>query len=196
MAKKKAAVKKTLILVVLDESGSMGSKQTDVIGGYNRFLDDQRGGPDEARLSLIKFNTVHSVVHHAVPIADAVPLSEATYVPGGQTALLDAVAQAVRLADAVKQPDERVICLVITDGKENSSRETTKEQAKQIITEREARGDWTFTYLGISPEKWQDTGIVSSRGNAATYNTAAPMVSFGVMGQSVRAARASASTRT
>lgn len=139
---------KTLILVVLDESGSMEPKQADVIGGFNRFLDDQRIGPDEARLTLVKFNTNHTVVHSAVPIADATPLTDRSYVPGGNTALLDAVAQAVRLADTAKQTDERVLCLVITDGEENSSRETTKDQVRKIIEERETRGDWTFSISG------------------------------------------------
>lgn len=187
---------KTLINVILDESGSMDVKRADVIGGFNRFLEEQKNGPDEARLSLVKFNTNHTVVHGAVAIADAQPLTDKTYVPGGNTALLDAVAQAVRLADAAKQADERVICLVITDGEENSSRETTKEQVRKIIEEREGRGDWTFTYLGISPEKWHDTGVVGSRGNAAAYNAAVPDVSFAAMSHATRNLRASSASRT
>lgn len=187
---------KTLINVILDESGSMQAKRADVIGGFNRFLDEQRIGLDEARLSLVKFNTTHSVIHGAVPIADATPLTDTTYVPGGNTALLDAVAESVRLADAAKQADERVICLIITDGEENSSRETTKEQVRAIIAEREARGDWTFTYLGISPDKWQDTGVVSSAANAAAYNAHAPTASFAAMSHATSSLRGSGSKRT
>src|ERR1051325_6459587 len=111
---------KTLINVILDESGSMDAKRADIVGGFNRFLEEQRNGADECRISLVKFNTVHTIVYGAVPIADAKLLTDATYVPGGMTALLDAVAQSVRLADAAKQADERVICLIITDGEENS----------------------------------------------------------------------------
>lgn len=33
---------KTLIVIVLDESGSMGIQKNDVIGGYNSFLQQQR----------------------------------------------------------------------------------------------------------------------------------------------------------
>lgn len=187
---------KTLINVILDESGSMQGKCADVIGGFNRFVDDQRLGPDECRLSLVKFNTSHTVVHGAVPIADAQHLTAQTYTPGGNTALLDAVAEAVRLADKDKAADERVICLVITDGEENSSTETTKEQIRKIIEEREARGDWTFTYLGISPDKWADVGVVTSRGNAGMYNAHAPAASFAAMSAGTRNLRASASSRT
>lgn len=187
---------KTLINVILDESGSMDSKRADIVGGFNRFLEEQRSGADEARLSLVKFNTIHTVVYGAVPIVDAKPLTDATYVPGGMTALLDAVAQSVRLADAAKQADERVICLIITDGEENSSRETTKEQVRKIIEEREGRGDWTFTYLGISPDQWHDHGVVTSAGNAAAYNAAAPAKSFAAMSHATRSLRASVSGRT
>ncbi len=187
---------KTLINVILDESGSMQNKCADVIGGFNRFLEDQRQGDDECRLSLVTFNTNHTVVHAAVPIASALAMTAASYVPGGSTALFDAVAQSVRLADKDKQSDERVICLIITDGEENSSRETTKDQVRKIIEEREGRGDWTFTYLGISPERWAEQGVVTSAGNAAAYNAAAPQASFAAMSNAMRSMRVSASART
>ena len=55
---------KTLIIVILDESGSMGSKKSDVIGGFNSFIDDQKKiKNDTARLYMVKFNTVVNVVH-------------------------------------------------------------------------------------------------------------------------------------
>ena len=156
----------TLINVILDQSGSMELKKGDVIGGFNRFLDEQKAQPGECRLSLVTFSTEKTVIHAALPIADVPPLTAATYAPGGMTALLDALAEGVRLADKHKQAAERVLCLVITDGEENSSRETTLVQAREIIKAREALGDWTFTYLGISPEKWADShpkGMWASR---------------------------------
>jgi len=42
----------------------------------------------------------------------------------------------------------------MTDGEENSSHETTKDQVKDIITGYEAKGDWTFLYIGENPERW------------------------------------------
>ena len=168
----------TLIVVILDESGSMQIKKSDVIGGFTNFLSEQQAQPGECRLTLVKFNTEHTVVYSALPIQDAKPLTEKTYVPGGNTALLDAVAESVRLADKDKRPDERVLCLIITDGEENSSRETTKEQVQTIIKERESRGDWTFTYLGISPEKWAERGLTTAEMNNLAYDATQPRVSF------------------
>ena len=77
-----------------------------------------------------------------------------SYKPGGGTALYDAIAEGVRIADKDKSEEERVICVIMTDGEENSSRETTKEQVRNIISGYEAKGEWTFLYIGENPEKW------------------------------------------
>jgi hypothetical protein len=157
----------------------MGAKQADVIGGVNLFLREQQALPDPCRLSLAKFNTEVTVVHAARPIGDVRPLTGQAYVPGGNTALFDAVAQAVRLADRDKRADERVLCLIVTDGEENSSRETSGPQVEAIIREREARGDWTFTYLGVAPGHWVGLGLAA--GNTAGYQVADPAASFAAM---------------
>ena len=58
---------KTLIIIILDESGSMGNKKSDVLGGYNSFIEDQKKiKNDQARLYLVKFNTSVSVVHKGI----------------------------------------------------------------------------------------------------------------------------------
>jgi hypothetical protein len=55
---------KTLIIVIMDESGSMGSKKNDVIGGFNSFISDQKKiKNDTARLYLVKFNTTVNFAH-------------------------------------------------------------------------------------------------------------------------------------
>ena len=169
----------------------MEPKKTDVIGGFNRFLTEQQAQPGECRLTLVKFNTARTVVHSALPITSVQPFTDKTYVPGGMTALLDAVAEAVRLADKDKRDGERVLCLVVTDGEENSSRETSREQAHQLITEREGRGAWTFTYLGIAPDQWHEQGLTISRANAAAYDPNDPARSIAQMSAGVTAYRAS-----
>jgi len=177
---------KTLIIVILDESGSMGSKRSDVIGGFNSFISDQKEiKNDVARLYLVKFNTVVNTVHSGIPLVDVPELSTANYTPGGGTALYDAIAEAVRIADKDKTAEERVVCVIMTDGEENSSRETTKEQVKDIISGHEARGDWTFLYIGENPDRWtRDTGMVSSHG--ISYNHVTPLDNVQRAGDAVR----------
>jgi Mg-chelatase subunit ChlD len=187
-----ATKKKTLLIGILDESGSMGPKRADVIGGFNTFLAEQRKlEADDLSMILAKFNTVVSLVHKAVPIADVQPLTPETYTPGGNTALFDAIAQAIRLADA--ETFDRAICLIMTDGEENSSRETTKEQVAAIIKEHGARGNWTFAYIGENPERWaRETG--ASVRNTAQYNHGDPQASFHIASLGIQISRRSAET--
>lgn len=185
---------RTLINVILDASGSMEVQASDVVGGFNRFLEDQKAGPDPCRMIMTMFNTV-CVSRPAAPIADVPPLTKATYVPAGGTALLDAIAQSVALADHAKLADERVLVLVITDGMENASKETTIEQTKALIEEREKRGDWTFTYLGVGIEKFaKESGV--NYANTAAYNAADPKASFVQMSQSTGALRNTAEAQS
>jgi hypothetical protein len=164
-----------------------------VIGGWNGFLEKQQGvAEDEATLMLTKFNTVVSVAIDALPIAQVPKLDTKSYTPGGMTALFDAIAESVRLAD--KQTFDRVICLIITDGLENSSRETTKDQVVAIIKERTDRGSWSFVYLGEDPERWaRETG--TSVRNTAQYNHAAPGASFATASAGIEIARRQSGTQ-
>jgi Mg-chelatase subunit ChlD len=184
---------RTLLVAILDESGSMGTKRQDVIGGFNTFLTDQKKlEADDLSMVLAKFNTVVTTVHRGVPIADVQPLTLETYVPGGMTALFDAIAQAVRLADA--ETFDRAICLVITDGLENSSRETSKEQVVEIIKAHEGKGNWSFVYLGEDPQRWaRETG--ASVRNTAQYQHSDPRASFATASEGIHIARRSAETR-
>jgi len=109
---------------------------------------------------------------------------------GGNTALFDAVAETVRLADKDKLEDERVLVLVMTDGQENSSRETTREQVQAIIAERTARGSYTFAYIGENPDRWaRETG--TSVRNTTHYNHADPRASFDIARRATTAYRQS-----
>jgi hypothetical protein len=89
-----------------------------------------------------------------------------------------------------KRPNERALCLIITDGEENASRETTLGQVKAVIREREARGDWTFAYLGATPDRWtRDTGMSSA--SAVAFRIAEPQASFRLASDATRRLRVS-----
>ena len=61
---------RTLIAVLLDRSGSMEAVKSDTEGGFNAFIDEQRGEPGEARVTLAQFDTEYEVVYANRPIAD------------------------------------------------------------------------------------------------------------------------------
>jgi len=83
------------ITVVLDRSGSMDSLCSEVIGSFNTFVDDQKDVEGEATFTLIQFDDKYEVNYEAMEIKDVPSLNEATYVPRGMTALLDAVGRAI-----------------------------------------------------------------------------------------------------
>ena len=181
---------KTLICVVLDESGSMGAKKRDVIGGFNTFLADQQKLTDPCRLMMTKFNTKCWTMVDPTAIGDVKALTDDTYTPGGNTALLDAVAQTIKIAEAQKGFDERCLVLVVTDGEENSSHETTKDQVVALTKAKEALGDWTFTYLGVALDQWLKD-MRYHAGNVKAYNVNAPAQSFGAMSKATANLRGS-----
>ena len=81
----------TEIVCIIDRSGSMARIRSDAIGGFNRFLADQKAMPGPASFTLALFDHRYDLVHDGIDIERAQPLDEGTYVPGGTTALLDAV---------------------------------------------------------------------------------------------------------
>lgn len=163
----------TEILVVMDKSGSMGPRQMDAIGGFNQFLSDQQKEPGEANLTLVLFDTTYTIVFSGKPIKDVQPLTPETYRPGGGTALNDALARAVietgkRLSD-MQETDrpQKVICVVITDGEENSSKEHTKEQVQEMVKHQEEKYDWAFIYLGANVDAFHAAQQIGIKGAMA-----------------------------
>ena len=114
-----------------------------------------------------------------IPIKDVPELKPSTYTPCGRTALFDAITEGMRIADdeSEQNENERVICVIITDGEENCSRDTTKEQMRKFMSQYESRGNWAFIYIGKDPNRWtKDIGLASSHGISYNYNE--PRVTF------------------
>jgi hypothetical protein len=169
---------KTLLVVILDESGSMATKRSDVCSGYNNFIENQkRIIGDEARYFLIKFNSIVSTVHKGIDLKYVPKLDRKNYIPIGRTALFDAIAEGISLADKDKKPDERVMILIVTDGEENESKETSKEQLRTLIEVKKSSEDWTLLYIGENPLKWsKDSGMDVT--DSIQYDHADPTLSF------------------
>lgn len=142
----------TEIIVVLDRSSSMGAVAEETVEGFNTFVKDQRESADgRCLLTLTQFNTDYEIVYSGKPIAEVPPLD---FQPSGYTALHDAVGRTInevgqRLANTPE--DKRpgmVVMVIITDGEENSSKEVTLDQVKQMIEHQTDRYKWEFVFLG------------------------------------------------
>ncbi len=148
----------TEIVCVLDRSGSMESVREDSIGGFNRFLKDQKAAPGEARMTVTIFDTVYEIIHDGKPIAEVPDLTHETYIPRGMTALLDAVGRTIdnvgaRLKGLTEdERPEKVIFVILTDGQENASKEYTREKLLASINHQQEKYGWEFLYLGANQD--------------------------------------------
>lgn len=166
-------IPKTHVYVILDRSGSMQSVREDTIGGYNSYLENlKKEAKGEVIWNLTLFD--HEIER---PIADCalsdVPqLTEETFVPRGSTALIDAVCITLKEVKHAVKDDEKGLVVILTDGHENASTQYNSSKLKDLVGELEAKGNWTFTYLGADQDAW---GVAQAygfqRGNVAAYDS-------------------------
>ena len=148
----------TDITIVLDRSGSMMAVASDTIGGFNHFLDEQKGAPGEATITLNQFDDYFERIIDAISIQTAPPLCRDNFKPRGNTALLDAIGRSInetgqRLA-AMPEPERpgKVIFVIITDGKENASREFRCSTVDEMIRHQREKYSWEFVFLGANQD--------------------------------------------
>ena len=144
----------THVALVLDSSGSMKSIKEDTIGGFNSFLEEQRGEEGKATITLIDFNSTVQSVYEGRHIEEASKLDEETYTPSGRTALYDAIAtgiNSVAAQTAENSDEDTVVVVVLTDGKENAS-ETSQEVIREQIETRQEADGWEFLFIGANQD--------------------------------------------
>jgi hypothetical protein len=129
----------------------MHSVREDAIGGFNQFLEEQKKLEGPASITLTLFNHKLDFVLESAPIERADKLDEETFRPDGMTALMDAVGRTLRKLDhrigkRDARPDQ-VIVLILTDGRENASRQFRRREIGGVIDEYEERG-WEFVFWG------------------------------------------------
>jgi ADP-ribosylglycohydrolase/uncharacterized protein YegL len=151
------------VAVLLDRSGSMNSIVDDTIGGFNNFVDEQRQLPGDCRLTLVQFDggDPQEILVDAQPVAEVPQLDRRRYQPRGNTPLLDALGRLIaRIDDRVAaDPDEYQLVAVITDGHENASREFTRSQIADMVSNRSDAG-WAFVFLGANIDSFAEAGAM------------------------------------
>lgn len=151
------------ITFVLDSSGSMAKIRDDTVGGFNSFLEDQRTEEGSASVSLYEFNTNVETIYEGRRLTDAEELDEENYIPGGRTALYDAIVTAIdgtnsHLASLDEGEPDSVVVVVLTDGKENAS-ETSQESVQGIVEYWREEFEWEFLFIGAN----QDAALTAER---------------------------------
>lgn len=161
----------TDITVLLDRSGSMSQCLSDVEGGFNTFLKEQKQLKETASISLYQFDTEYEKVYSGLDIQEVPNLK---LIPRGMTALLDSINRVI--VDArnskilfpkrkhcpecgthlnkkaqLEFHDAKRIIVIITDGMENSSHEVTKVQVFDEIDKAKKEGI-DFVFLGADQD--------------------------------------------
>jgi len=189
---------RVLVNVILDKSGSMASKQNDVIHGFNAYVDglDKEDKVDYL-FSLTLFDTQVAYRDVALPLAQIKKLDDRSYVPGGNTALNDAIGITVRKVDAERPQVDKIVTVIMTDGEENSSREWTHDAVRALIDQKEKEGNWTFVFLGAAPDAWdQGKSLGIAAANVARYDASHYREVFACAAVGTNALSASAARRS
>ena len=181
---------RTLISFLLDRSGSMQSIKSDVIGGFDAFVAEQRVGDGECLVTLAQFDNEYEVVYHALPLGDVPPLA---LHPRNSTALLDSMGKLITDTaaeiNALSDDDKpgSVIIAIMTDGLENSSTEWTRPSIKSLVEQQTNESGWEFLYMGADQdavEVGKDLGVKAEQ--AVTYSRGKSREAMAVMSGNVR----------
>ena len=166
----------TELVFIIDKSGSMGGYEGDTVGGYNSMLEKQKKLDGEVLVSTVLFDSECEVLHDRVPIGEIKHLTEEQYIPGGATALLDAIGGAVhhignvhKYARAEDVP-EHTIFVITTDGYENSSRRYGSDKVKSMIKRQTEKYGWEFIFVAANIDAVETAGRIGiRRERAANY---------------------------
>ena len=136
---------KTLIAALLDRSGSMETSKKATEDGWRELVNEQRQQPGQCQVTLAQFDTVYEVLYSATDIAE---VPEFVVQPRGMTALLDAtgkfiteIGEQLSALPEAERPGH-VICLIMTDGMENSSHEWDWEAVRTLIKQQRDQWNW------------------------------------------------------
>ena len=182
----------TLVLYLLDNTGSMQSIRDVTVQQFNEMLDGLKN--EDCYIRLVKFNTGDGIQ----VVTEGEPMKSfklSTYNPQTNTPLHDAIGESIIKTDAWLAAEAeqgrtyRVLCVVHTDGLENSSTEWNLERVRKLIGEKKATGYWEFVYAGVGQEAWVDAQ--ERYGMAASYH-----VSHDVKGAAAAAAAVTQAART
>jgi hypothetical protein len=161
------------LIVILDDSGSMSSMGNEPLESLNGFIKEQQAdGDPNTTFSLWMFNTEVRKILDDVKLSDVKPVTE--YNPQNMTALNDALGAAI-ICKLAKSKSDNVVCLVITDGLENSSSSHTKSGIRDMIKTCEKEKNWKFIFMGANQDVFKEGSTLGfSPTRCTSYNQQCP----------------------
>jgi len=155
------------IMIILDESGSMGTMGYEPVQAVNAFIEEQKKTLDKdgSTFSLWTFNSIVKKVIDDVPLHDVDEFKD--YKPDSMTALYDAIGEAINNKKKKEKYDD-VVCVILTDGLENSSNVFNISQIKTMIKDMETNHNWKFVYLGANQDAFAVGGDMGMRADCCS----------------------------
>jgi len=167
------------IVCIIDKSGSMSGIKNDAIGGFNSFLEEQKKIDGKANMTIVFFSGDYHLSSNGEDLHSIEPLTDKTYIPGGVTALLDAIGKTLEILDYRKV--KKALIAILTDGEENASTDFTRDKIFRMISDRKERG-FQFAFLAANqdaiqsgtsisiPKPWIYTWESTPKGTIEAYN--------------------------
>ncbi|PTB97394.1 hypothetical protein C9994_03135 [Marivirga lumbricoides] len=167
-------------LIILDESGSMGSIKDMIIDGFNEIVQTVKGIAKEYQdqehiISLVTFNGIGiKELHFNESVEKLALIDKDQYQPNASTPLYDAIGFSFNKLRPIfeKQEDYNVLVTILTDGLENASKEHSGQEVKQMIDELKQK-NWSFTYIGADHDVESFATSISIN-NTMTFTKSAP----------------------
>ena len=164
------------IINIIDKSGSMSSMIDTAINGFNEFLIEQKKVEGQALVSTILFNSQYQPLYEDLDIQNCQFLDKNNYVPSSMTSLYDAIGKTInneidKLGNLpFDERPEKTLCVILTDGFENSSKSFTKDQIKKLIGEMREDFKWEFIFLAADESASLTAETLGvSRGNSYAF---------------------------
>lgn len=163
------------VCFVIDSSGSMSGSESDVVGGFNKTIAEQRAVKNgDCIVSLYEFDSTVKKVYLGKKLDE---VGDFDYKVGGMTRLYDGIGTAVDEVgkwlndmDESERPSKNLI-VIITDGGENSSTEYRLKDIKDRIKEQTEKYSWDFIYLGNDLSDAKDANDIGVKYRGFTTKT-------------------------
>lgn len=165
------------VCFIIDESSSMWTSVSDVKGGFQKIIDEQKANEDgTCAISIFRFATAPKEADFVMKDVREIS-NDLTYNPSGCTAMYDGIGVAIdevgeRLAAMPEEErPEKNLIVIMTDGEENSSHTYQPSKIREMIKHQEDKYNWTFLYIGTDISNTDDADRVGiGRKFATTRN--------------------------
>lgn len=182
--------KLTHVAIITDCSGSMACTRSQSVQGFNEQVQQIKSNVEDGEqylVSLISFNG--NVYEHfwKRDVTELQETSEEGYICSGSTAMRDGVGYTINkyLEEVDQEPKDAEIAylmIIISDGYENASQHISPGALKELIESCKSKGNWTFTYMGCSPDYVEQLSqeMAIPKGNMAAWdNSTSKGAAFG-----------------